>query len=333
MPLCGISIAASPRSKVITSSLISALCLSSSRAFAFCSPAPFCSLSGKLNTCLADSSLAMSAPHDDPYMWLEEVESEESLNFAKTANADCLEALGNPEKDDKKTGTYQRILQVLESNDRIPHVTQFGLTEDGKDALLFNFWKDSSNPKGIWRKTSLSSYRNAEDVQWTTVLDLDALAAKDGISWVWKGSSPLPRSRDTPTPDRVTRALLSLSRGGSDATFIKEFDLTTNQFVADMQESSQSEPAFEIPEAKTRASYKSRNVLLVGTDFGPGSLTNSGYPRTVREWVRGTSLEEAPVVFEGETTDVSVSAYISDERTWVCQFFAHVLCHNSSACY
>ena len=105
---------------------------------------------------------------------------------------------------------------------------------------------------------------------------------------------------------RVTRTLLSLSRGGSDATHTKEFDLLTNDFV--------TENPFNLPEAKTSASYKSRDVLLVGTDTGPGSLTDSGYPRQIREWVRGTDFLDAPVVFEGDAKDVSVSGYINDQR-------------------
>jgi len=104
--------------------------------------------------------------------------------------------------------------------------------------------------------------------------------------------------------------MLLLSRGGSDAVHVKEFDLTTGDFVPDDQH------PFNLPEAKTRVSYKSRNVAIVGSDFGPDSLTDSGYPRTVREWTRGTPLEDAPVVFEGDKKDVSVYAYVSDERTW-----------------
>jgi prolyl oligopeptidase len=156
----------------------------------------------------------------------------------------------------------------------------------------------------------LEEYKKVEP-EWMTVLDVDALAEKDGISWVWKGSRALPRKRD-PMSDNgriVTRSLLSLSRGGSDAIHLKEFDMIKQDFVPE-------DDAFLLPEAKTRASYKSRDVLLVGSDFGPGSLTDSGYPRTVREWPRGTSIEDAPVVFQGEKTDVAVNGYIADETNW-----------------
>jgi len=255
---------------------------------------------------LASSTMTATDLSEDPYLFLEEVESEESLQFARDSNDACLGALGDPTKSD--TGTYDRVLTTLESDDRIPHVSQYGRTEDGDD-ILFNFWKDKKNPKGLWRRTTMSSY-STDSPAWKTVLDLDALAEKDGISWVYKGSRALPRARDPMSENgrQVTRALLSLSRGGADATYLKEFDLLSESFV------SEEEGGFCLPEAKTRASYKSRDVLLVGSDFGPDSLTDSGYPRTVREWVRGTKIEDAPLVFEGEKTDVSVSAYIDDQR-------------------
>lgn len=254
-------------------------------------------------------------------MWLEEVESERSLEFAKGANKKCLASLGDPKSSNSKT--YEKVLSILESDDRIAYVTQYGNNkcdgddgQDGEDAertkgepILMNLWKDSKNTKGLWRKTTLSSYKTSTPV-WETVLDIDQLAEQDGISWVWKGSSSLPRTRD-PMSDggrTVTRSLLSLSRGGADATHMKEFDLLSKSFV------SEEDCGFVLPEAKTRASYKSRDVLLVGSDFGEGSLTDSGYPRVVKEWVRGTDIKDAKVVFEGEKTDVSVSAYINDQR-------------------
>lgn len=250
---------------------------------------------------MASTTSTTEVTEVDPYLWLEDVESEQSLDFAKACNADCLAALGNPEA----SSTYDRILAVLESDDRIPDVSQFGVNELG-EAVLLNFWKDSVNPKGLWRKTTLESYQT-EKPEWETVLNVDTLAEQDGISWVWKGSSTLPRSRDDDAV-MVKRALLSLSRGGSDAVHIKEFDLTQGCFV--------SEQPFNLPEAKTRASYKSRDVLLVGSDFGPDSVTDSGYPRQVREWVRGTDIADAPVVFEGDKKDVSVGMYVADERVW-----------------
>jgi prolyl oligopeptidase len=202
------------------------------------------------------AATATSDP-DDPYIWLEDVEAEECLNFAKDANKKCLEALGDPTDGP----SYERILKVLESKDRIPHVTCHG-RRDGEERVFYNFWKDQDHPKGIWRKTTESEYKKDEPT-WTTVLDVDQLAKDDDISWVYKGSGLLPRKRDPMSDGLVTRALLSLSRGGSDAIFLKEFDLTTHDFVPEGE-------GFRLPEAKTRASYKSRDILLVGSDFGEG---------------------------------------------------------------
>lgn len=243
---------------------------------------------------------------EDPYIWLEDVESEESLDFAKASNEKCLSALGDP----KDGPSYDRILKVLESEDRIAYASCHGRDSNQDDKrIYFNFWKDKEHPKGIWRKTTEDEYKK-EKPKWTTVLDVDALAEKDGISWVYKGASLLPRGRDPTNGKLVTRALLKLSRGGSDAVHIKEFDLTTNEFV------SKEDGAFDVGEAKTRISYKGRDVLLVGSDFGEGSLTDSGYPRIVKEWSRGSSLEDAPTIFEGEKTDVAVNGYLADERNW-----------------
>jgi prolyl oligopeptidase len=245
---------------------------------------------------------------NDPYIWLEEVESPESIAFAKAANEKCLAALGDPREKD----TYKRVLAALETDERIPHVRMLGYHTETGDMLLYNFWRDAKNPKGIWRKTTMQSYKSA-NTEWTTVLDLDKLAKDEDISWVWKGYTALPRSMDDQSGGpmgRVTRVLLNLSRGGADATYLREFDLLTESFVDPLDATS---PGFSLPEGKTRASYKSRDVLLVGADTGEDSMTNSGYPRTVREWKRGTKIQDAPIVFEVEKTDVSCSQYIVDE--------------------
>jgi prolyl oligopeptidase len=264
---------------------------------------------------IQDSIIPGYAEGEDPYVWLEEVESDESIAFAKSANEKCLSSLGDP----TDTETYNRVLAALESDDRIPYVRLLGYEDGTGDMLLYNFWKDSKNPKGIWRKTTLTSYQS-ENTEWTTVLDLDELAKKEEISWVWKGYVPLSRSLDeksgykpgtddAPPQGRVTRVLLNLSRGGADATHLREFDLLTESFV----DADGEEQGFTLPEGKTRASYKSRDTLIIGADTGEGSMTSSGYPRTAREWKRGTKIEDAPIVFEGEETDVSCGQYISDQ--------------------
>ncbi len=116
------------------------------------------------------------------------------------------------------------------------------------------------------------------------LIDVDELARADDENWVWAGAVVIE--------PEFTRALVSLSRGGSDAVVVREFDMQTREFVDD---------GFELPEAKTQIGWDDPDTVLVGTDFGPDSLTESGYPRIVKRWRRGTPLDEARVDLRGGT--------------------------------
>jgi len=218
---------------------------------------------------------------EDPHLWLEDVAGEKPLDWVRTRNATCVAALA---ENDAFRRLESRILSILDSKERIPFVSKIG-------DHVYNFWRDAANPKGLWRRTTLAEYRTAEPA-WETVLDVDALAKDENENWVWHGATVLEPD------DRL--CLVSLSRGGADADVVREFDLPTKAFV---------KGGFALPEAKSRVAWRDRDALFVASDFGPGSLTSSGYPRTVREWTRGTSLADSPVVFEGEADDMSVAAY------------------------
>ncbi|KAK3261375.1 hypothetical protein CYMTET_29712, partial [Cymbomonas tetramitiformis] len=222
---------------------------------------------------------------DGEHAWLEEVEGESALTWVKDINANCLSELGDP----ASKASYQRVLSILDSKEKIPHPRKIG-------EYYYNFWQDAENPRGLWRRTTPESYRQPEP-EWEVVLDVDALGAAEDISWVYAGHTLLEEEDGSPP----SRTLMKLSRGGSDANVVREFDLVTKAFV---------EGGFELPEAKSRVSWVHRDLLLVGTDLGEGSLTDSGYPRQVREWARGTPLKEAPLMYEGEATDVAVSGYL-----------------------
>ncbi|MBO1752872.1 S9 family peptidase [Actinotalea sp. BY-33] len=225
-----------------------------------------------------DSSVA-TAPAD-PYLWLEEVEGPEALRWVEERNAEAMAALEGPELERIRG----EVLEVLDSQEKIPVVVE-------ADGHLYNFWRDAEHVRGLWRRTTLDEYRTPTPT-WEVLLDLDALAEAEGESWVWHGASRLrPGS---------TRALLDLSRGGSDADVTREFDLETRTFVTD---------GFVRPEAKGGVSWIDRDTLFVATDTGPGSTTTSGYPRIARRWHRGTPLEQAEVVFEGTVEDLAVSAH------------------------
>ncbi len=225
---------------------------------------------------------AETAPEPtDPYLWLEEVQGEKQLEWVRARNEEAVTALAT---GDAFKALEQRLLGILDSKEKIPFVSRIG-------SHYYNFWRDASHPRGIWRRTTLEEYRKAEPA-WETVLDVDALGKAEGENWVWHGATVLE-------PDDK-KCLVSLSRGGADADVVREFDLESKAFVAG---------GFELPEAKSRVAWRNHDSLFVATDFGPGSLTTSGYPRTVCEWTRGTKLADAKLVYEGKPDDMSVGAW------------------------
>ncbi len=205
----------------------------------------------------------------DPNLWLEEVEGERALAWVATQNQVATSEL---EAVPAFRPMYERNLEILNSAERIPWV---GFRGD----FLYDFWQDADHVRGIWRRTTLASYLSGSP-EWELVLDLDELAAREGESWVWKGPTCLePEGR---------LCMVALSRGGADAAVQREFDTRAKTFVAN---------GFTLPEAKSRVSWLDADTLWVGTDFGSGSLTASGYPRTLREWRRGTPLAAAREIF------------------------------------
>ncbi len=226
-------------------------------------------------------------PATDPFGWLEEVEGDRALAWVRARNDEAVAALGG---DPEFGRLEQSILEVLDSDDRIPEVSRLG-------DRYYNFWRDATHQRGLWRRTTLESYRTASP-EWEIILDLDALNAEEDASWVWHGASALRPEPGEPW----CRALVSLSPGGSDTDVTREFDLIEKRFIP------AEEGGFVRPAAKGDLGWVDADTVLVTTDFGEGTMTTSGYPRTVRLWRRGTPLADAAPVFEGEPTDVGVFA-------------------------
>ena len=229
---------------------------------------------------------------DDPYLWLEDVAGDEALDWVRAQNEPTLAELGGAQFERMRT----EALEVLDTDARIPYVRRRG-------EYLYNFWRDAANPRGLWRRTTLDSYRT-DSPDWDVLIDVDALGRADDEKWVWAGATVIE--------PEFTRALVDLSRGGSDAVIVREFDMETREFITD---------GFELPEAKSQIGWEEPDTVLVGTDFGDGSLTESGYPRIVKRWHRGTPLSDAETIFEGSPTDVSATGYADRtpgfERTFV----------------
>jgi len=247
----------------------------------FCYPRALCrkafALSCLLTAAFGSPAMAETATPDDPYLWLEDVQGERALAWVRERNAGSRKVL---EAWPDFVGTRARIREVLDSRERIPDVTRRG-------PWLYNFWQDADRPRGVWRRTTMAEYRKAQPA-WELLLDLDALGREEHENWVWAGAACL-RPADT-------RCLLKLSRGGADASVVREYDLVTRRFVSD---------GFTLPEAKTDIDWLDADTVLVATDFGAGSLTDSGYPRVVKRWRRGQPLARANTVFEAQANDVA----------------------------
>ncbi|MBU2419413.1 MAG: prolyl oligopeptidase family serine peptidase [Alphaproteobacteria bacterium] len=228
----------------------------------------------------------------DPYLWLEEIDGERAMAWVEQHNAHSLGVLRG---DPRFQTLHQQALEIVQSRDRIPAP---GFNRDG---TIDNFWQDAEHVRGIWRTTTLDSYAAAEP-RWETVLDIDALSAAEDKNWVYKGATCLP-------PEE-TRCLVMLSDGGKDAVTVREFDRATKTFVAD---------GFILPESKGGASWVDEDTLLVARDFGPGTMTSSGYPMIVKLLKRGQTLDQAQTVFTGQPTDVSVSGYTLRDADGVIQ--------------
>jgi prolyl oligopeptidase len=216
---------------------------------------------------------------EDPYLWLEEVTGDKALAWAKQRSDQALGLLGSAEQNTLR----ERLLSIYNSQDKLPYAWKRG-------AHLYNFWQDAQHKRGLWRRTSLDEYKKKEP-RWEVLVDLDALAETEKENWVFGGV--------TWFEPKYTRALLKLSRGGGDAVVVREYDVVAKAFV---------KGGFELPEAKSFVAWKDLDTLYVGTDFGPGSLTSSGYPRIAKLWKRGTPLSAATTVFEGQSGDVGVGA-------------------------
>lgn len=260
------------------------------------------------NTGTNTGTKAPEATADDPRLWLEEVEGDDALTWVRERNAETTSTLA---ATDEFASTQAALRAVLDSDAKIPDVSQVG-------DHLYNFWKDSEHVRGLWRRTTLESYRTAEP-EWETVLDVDALGEAEGESWVWHGASILrPAYR---------KALVSLSRGGSDADVTREFDLATKEFV------SPEDGGFYRPESKGDLAWVDDDTVYVFTDTGEGSMTSSGYPRVARRWHRGTPVEDATVLYEGRTDDMYISAFRSHTPGFVRDFVARALAFYSNELY
>ena len=221
------------------------------------------------------SAQAAKADSADPYLWLEDINGARAMAWVKAENAKTAAVL---EKDPRWDGIYKASLAMAQAKDRLTYVSYIG-------GELYNFWEDSVHVRGIWRKTSLASFRTASP-NWTTVLDLDALAKAEKANWVFHGY--------TCQQPAEKRCLIDLSDGGEDASTVREFDLASRSFVKD---------GFYLPKGKQRVAWTSQDTILVAREWNPGEVTSSGYAYIVKKLARGKPLAEAVEIFRGSAND------------------------------
>jgi prolyl oligopeptidase len=220
---------------------------------------------------------------NDQYKWLEGVEDNKAMEWVKSQNAISETELSSSPLYKE---LHDTTLDILNDKDKIRYVSIRG-------DKVYNYWKDEKHIRGLYQEANLKDYL-ANKPQWETVFDLDKISKAENESWVYGGINCL-------FPD-YELCILSLSRGGADAKVAREFNLKKRQFVKN---------GFFLPEAKSNISWKDENTLYVGTDFGKGSLTKSGYPRIAKLWKRGTSLDTAKVAYEASIDSVSAGVYRS----------------------
>lgn len=237
-------------------------------------------------------------PAHDPYQWLEEVEGQEALSWVEERNRAAEEQL-----EDSDFGPLKDSLrEILDASERIPGVTKRG-------DWFYNFWTDAEHPQGIWRRTTLESYKT-DSPEWETLLDLDQLSEEEGTTWVWHGASALRPEQASDEIPGYSRVLIDLSPGGSDADVTREFDLNTRSFIAP------EDGGFYRPQGKGGLSWIDADTVYASTDQAESTedtpVTTSGYPRITRRWQRGTPLLQAePIISVAEDDMLAVAGYDS----------------------
>ena len=240
---------------------------------------------------VTSSGAFATAPAATLPAWLDNVDGGLALAWVRAQNAETVADLAsNP----KFLGIRDQVLGALNAPDRLPELTRLG-------DLYYNFWVDADHPRGLWRRTTLDQYRLAAP-KWEAVLDLDALAAKEHENWFWQGVVCLGGGS--------SRCLMALSRGGADARVFREFDLDQRRFVDPI-----SEQGFEVSEAKNNVAWVDHDTIIVGSDYGPGTLSSAGYPLQLRWWRRGTPLGSAPICFRARAGDLQVRAVTEHSPT------------------
>jgi prolyl oligopeptidase len=217
---------------------------------------------------------------EDAFLWLEDRASKQALEWVHRQNEITVAEL---QGDPAYQATFQTALDLMTAEDNIA----VGSALNGH---VYNFWQDKTNVLGLWRRTTVASYKT-EKPQWETIIDFDMLSAKEGVKWVFSGAGRLYPG--------FNLCLVSMSPDGGDASEMREFDIETKSFV---------EGGFRAPASKSGFVWLDKDTVIVSAAFDEADKTQSGYPRVVKLWKRGTRLEDATPIFEAEKEDLAAGA-------------------------
>ncbi len=234
----------------------------------------------RLLTIIIPFLLLSCASHkkNQDYLWLENIEGTKALKWVESQNNITFKKL---KSDPRYKDLTKKIYQTLTDKKKIPYASIQG-------KYVYNFWRGKKVVRGQLRRQTLKNYLKRKK-KWEKVLDFDKLAKKEKENWVYKG-------RECLTP-KYRYCLVRLSRGGKDASVYREFDMVKKAFVKN---------GFRTKEGKTFLEWLDKDTLLVGANFGKGSLTKSGYPRIIKIWKRGQKLANAKLVYSGKASDTVV---------------------------
>lgn len=233
----------------------------------------------------------------NPHLWLEDLDDPVARQWAADRTARTWATFGSGASFDMLAA---RLVEIRDDDRRF-------VVPDRIGEWCYGLLRDRHHRRGIWRRARFSGFL-AGAPEWESLLDLDVLADSEDENWIWAGAAMLQPSQ--------SRALLRLSRGGSDAVVVREYDVDRREFVTD---------GFVLPFARSTVSWIDKDSIYVSTDVGHEALTRSGYPRTARRWERGTDLADAPTVFAGEVDDISVTAGCDQASGFQRHYFVRVI--------
>ncbi|WP_192257493.1 prolyl oligopeptidase family serine peptidase [Mesorhizobium caraganae] len=239
---------------------------------------------------------------EDNFLWLEDRTSKQSLDWVHRQNEVTV---GELQGDPSYQAAFETALDLMTAEDNIA----VGAALNGH---VYNFWQDKTNVLGLWRRTTVASYKT-EKPDWETIIDFDVLSAKEGVKWVFSGASRL-------YPD-FNLCLVAMSPDGGDASEMREFDIEAKSFV---------EGGFRAPASKSGFSWLDKDTVLVSAAFEEEDKTQSGYPRVVKLWKRGTRLEDATPIFEAEKQDLAAGVGVEYDGDRQYLFLARAIAFFSS---